>query len=564
MKTQTVAIVFLVALTASTGAPTPVSAQDKRPNILLILGDDMGFSDIGAFGSEVSTPHLDVLAKNGVMFTNFHVGATCSPTRSMLLTGVDNHRNGLGTMDEFMLPNQKDKPGYEGVLNRRVVTIPSLLQAAGYYTCMAGKWHLGHEKGYRPFHRGFTSTFALMEGGADNYSDKAPLAKYGDHCHFTENGKSTKRPNGIHSNTLYANKVIEFLKKNTAKKKPFFAYLSFQTAHWPHQAPKEFRDKYRDTYKSGWDKIRAKRITRMKQLGIVSKDAPVQPRFPKTAAWSTLTKTRQEREAAHMAVFAGMIEHMDHEIGRVLTHLRRSGQFDNTIIIFLTDNGPDFSQPNLDPAASEWFQKMYPVNDLDRLGLPGSFVSYGPQWAQVGASMLLGFKVWGTEGGLRVPLIVHYPERYRRRKIHEFSHVNDLAATILDATGTRHPGTNFQGRKVFPLSDKAKSLIPLLQGKSDKLRGTDEWVGYELLGSAAVFKGDYAAVRVARYLGNPKGQWRLYNIRTDPSQTQDLSMKDPKRLLTMTEHYREYSRVNGLVEMPADFTQQDLLKMLRK
>ena len=259
---------------------TAASTADTRPNILLIIGDDMGFSDVGAFGSEVATPNIDALASEGLRFTNFHVGATCSPTRSLLLTGVDNHRSGLGNMHEFLSEAQRGQPGYEGYLNKSVVTITNLIRDTGYSTYMTGKWHLGADEGYRPHDRGFDQTYSLLQGAGSNYNSTSAGEGEGGDLTFTSNGIIVERPDGIHSNELYADKLIGFLDPEQNADKPFFAYLSLQTAHWPHQAPREFIDKYRDVYSAGWDAIREQRIEKLKSLGIVSKDLPVSPRFP--------------------------------------------------------------------------------------------------------------------------------------------------------------------------------------------------------------------------------------------------------------------------------------------
>jgi arylsulfatase len=542
-----------LALLSALSIGNALHADDDRPNILLIIGDDMGFSDLGAYGSEVATPNLDALAREGSRFTNFHVGATCSPTRSLLLSGVDNHLNGMGNMHEFLTPEQKGNPGYEGYLNKRVVTITNLMRDSGYRTSMAGKWHLGSEPGYRPHDRGFDRTFALMQGAGDNYASISAGKVEGNTSTFTANGEVVERPADVHSNTLYTDKLIEFLEKDRNSDKPFFAYLSFQTAHWPHQAPKEFVEKYRSMYEAGWDVIREQRIERLRQLGIVSKDHPVSPRFPGVPAWEDLPAEHKQVQAYRMAAYAGMIEHMDSQIGRLFRHLKETGEFDNTVIIYLTDNGPDFSQPNL--AAAEWYNERYPKTSPDEIGLRGSFSSYGPPWAQVAAAHLSGFKTFSTEGGLRVPLVIQYPKWTYGSQIDEFVFVTDLAATILEIAGGTHPGTQYKGREVFPMS--AKSCLPLLKGETGNHRSPEEWVGYELMGNAAVFKGDYKAVRLGEWVktfGAPGvGEWKLYNLKQDPSELRDLSKEQPELLAQLVGHYDKYGERVGVLEMPADF-----------
>ena len=542
-----------VAEEADTTVPsTPAATPDSRPNILLIIGDDMGFSDVGAFGSEVATPNIDALASEGLRFTNFHVGATCSPTRSLLLTGVDNHRSGLGNMHEFLTEAQTGQPGYEGYLNNNVVTITNVMRDAGYSTYMAGKWHLGGDEGYRPHDRGFDQTYALMNGAADNYSSVSAAPADGEIATFFSNGEIVERPVGIHSNELYADKLIGFLNPEKNTDQPFFAYLSLQTAHWPHQAPREFVDKYRDVYSAGWDAIRRQRIEKLKSLGVLSVDHPVSPRFPGVPAWDDLPAEAKVVQAHTMAAYAGMIDHMDVHIGRVIDHLKDTGQYDNTVIVYMTDNGPDWSQPNT--GAPEWFNERYPNTAVADIGVEGAYSSYGPPWAQVAAAHLSGFKTFSTEGGLRVPFIIRYPEWIDAGQTDEFVFVTDLSATLLEIAGAEHPGTTYEGRDVFPMN--AKSVLPFMRGDTSTHRGADEWVGYELMGNSAVFQGDYKAVRLGAWLQplgvEGAGAWTLYN-KDDPSELHDLSAQQPERLAEIVANYAEYSASVGVIDVPEDF-----------
>ena len=533
---------------------TAASTADTRPNILLIIGDDMGFSDVGAFGSEVATPNIDALASEGLRFTNFHVGATCSPTRSLLLTGVDNHRSGLGNMHEFLSEAQRGQPGYEGYLNKSVVTITNLIRDTGYSTYMTGKWHLGADEGYRPHDRGFDQTYSLLQGAGSNYNSTSAGEGEGGDLTFTSNGIIVERPDGIHSNELYADKLIGFLDPEQNADKPFFAYLSLQTAHWPHQAPREFIDKYRDVYSAGWDAIREQRIEKLKSLGIVSKDLPVSPRFPGVPPWDALPAGAKVAQANRMAAYGGMIDHMDVHIGRVIDHLKETGQYDNTIIIYMTDNGPDWSQPNVG-GGEAWYNANYPKTAVEDIGVRGSFSSYGPPWAQVTAAHLSGFKTFSTEGGLRVPFIIRYPEWIEAGQTNEFVFVTDLSATLLEVAGATHPGTSYKGRKVFPMN--AKSILPLLRGESSTHRSADDWLGYELFGNSAIFHGDYKALRLGAWLESTgvegAGEWQLYDLKKDPSELHNLAEREPDRLAEMIVKYAEYSASMDVIDVPADF-----------
>jgi arylsulfatase A-like enzyme len=543
-----------VALLAACGMED-AAQPNTRPNILLIVGDDMCFSDVGVFGSEVATPNIDALAADGLSFTNFHVGATCSPTRSLLLTGVDNHRNGLGNMHEFLTEDQRGQPGYEGYLNKDVVTIVQLIRDAGYSTYMSGKWHLGADEGYRPYDRGFEQTYSLLQGAGSNYgSIPSGEGEHGD-LTFTANGQIVDRPEGIHSNELYADKLIDFLDPEQNADKPFFAYLSTQTAHWPHQAPKEYIDKYRDVYAAGWDVIRAQRVEKLISLGILSKDHAVSPRFPGVPPpWDALPPEAKVAQANTMAAYGGMIDHMDVHIGRVIDHLKETGQYDNTIIIYMTDNGPDWSQPNVG-GGEPWYNVHYPNTAVEDIGMRGNFSSYGPPWAQVASAHLNGFKTFSTEGGLRVPFIIRYPEWIEAGRTNEFVYVTDLSATILKIAETQHPGSSYKGRKVFPMN--AKSMLPFMRGETLTHRSADDWLGYELFGNSAMFHGDFKALRLGAWLQSTgvasAGEWQLFDLKNDPSEVHDLSQQQPERLAEMVAKYAEYSEHLGVIDVPPDF-----------
>ena len=412
---------------------------------------------------------------------------------------------------------------------------------------------IGGDEGYRPHDRGFDQTYALMNGAADNYSSLSAAPAEGPLATFSANGEIVERPVGIHSNELYADKLIGFLNPEQNAEQPFFAYLSLQTAHWPHQAPREFIDKYRDVYSAGWDAIREQRIEELKSLDILSADHPVSPRFPGVPAWDALPAEAKVVQANRMAAYAGMIEHMDVHIGRVIDHLKDTGQYDKTVIIYMTDNGPDFSQPN--NAAADWFNERYPNTAVADIGVEGSYSSYGPPWAQVAAAHLSGFKTFSTEGGLRVPFIIRYPEWIEAGQTDEFVFVTDLSATLLEIAGVEHPGTSYEGREVFPMT--AKSVLPLMRGDTSTHRGADEWVGYELMGNSAVFQGDYKALRLGAWMQGlgveGAGAWKLYNIKDDPSELHDLSEQEPELLAELVANYAEYGENLGVIDVPADF-----------
>lgn len=520
----------------------------SRPNVLLIIADDLGYADIGAYGSEISTPNVDRLAREGVQFTNFHVAATCSPTRSMLLSGVDNHLNGLGNMAMFMTTRQRGQPGYEGFLNSRVATVAELLRDGGYDTYFSGKWHLGSEPGTWPVDRGFVRSYALLDGSADNYSDKGP-APILPRVRFVEDAREVERGTQF-SSTLYTDKLLDYIGEQRSARAPFFAVLSFQAVHWPHHAPAAYVDKYSEIYAAGWDALREARFERQKELGLVRAELPASPRAAGVPPWQELGPERRAIEARRMAAYAGMTEHMDHEIGRVLERLHALGTYDDTLILFLSDNGPDSSEPNLAPRAQAWYAQYYPDNSIEGMGAAGSFPSYGPQWAQLGAGYLRGFKGSSSEGGLRVPLIISRPARIPAGvRTATFGFVTDIVPTILEATGVPHPGTQYRGRTIHPLS--GRSLSPALRDGSVAIHAADEPVAYELMKSRALYLGDYKLVRNGPPAG--KSVWELFDLASDPSEQHDRSRAEPERRAQMLSLFDKYLETHDVIPMPDDY-----------
>lgn len=417
-------------------APTTASTASK-PNILLIVLDDVGFADIGAFGSEIATPTIDTLATQGVKFTDFHTAPNCSPTRAMLLTGADNHQVGLGNMAEYLQPEQQGQPGYEGHLNESAVTVASLLQDGGYHTYMAGKWHLGTQAN-DPYNRGFEQSFALMQGMAGHYAAIQPAFE-GLGTTYTRNGELTEVPEDFYSSQYYTDQLISQIDANKDDGKPFFIYAAYTAPHAPLQAPAEWLEKYRGHYDAGYEAIRAERIERIKQMGIIPAAAETYPRLDEVKAWDTLTAEEKAQQSRRMEAFAAALSAVDFHIGRLFDHLRAIGQYDNTLIIFLTDNGPEADDPAEVPSWQEWLDQQYD-NSLENIGNPTSFVYYGKGWAQAGAGPFRLFKLYTAEGGIRTPLIISGPGVTRIGESSDaFVHVTDITPTILEAAGLSYP-----------------------------------------------------------------------------------------------------------------------------
>jgi arylsulfatase A-like enzyme len=549
-NTFTTLAILGAAMLALPGVIAPANAQTKKPNILLIVADDMGYSDIGCFGGEIKTPNLDRLARAGGRFTSFCVGPTCSPTRSMLLSGCDNHVAGLGNMAEFLGPEQKGKPGYEGHLNSRVASIASVMRDTGYHTYMAGKWHMGEDPGNWPAALGFERDFTLLQGGGSSWSDMMYPNPAHPHLTFTLNGKRLEKlPENHFSTEAYANFIMKSVDEHKADAKPFFAYLSFQAVHSPFAVPDDWLDKYKGQYDMGYEALRAARLVRMKELGIVGKDVQPYPRLPKVPAWDSLSPEQRKLSARRMEIYAAMLANMDHHIGRVLDHLKESGQLDNTLVIFFSDNGPEPTElatlvaSAFSPDAKEWFLKNFDQRP-ENWGRKGSAVDYGVAWAQAGSVPFRMFKGYVAEGGIRSPLIIAGPGIKQTGGINAaFLHVMDIAPTLYELAGAEHPSKKPDG-KIAPL--QGKSLVPMLTGKSGSVRGDRDCVGWEMFGNRAVRRGDWKILNLLRAAGGT-GEWQLFNLKTDPAETNDLAKASPNQLKELVALWDEYAKNNGVI-----------------
>ena len=539
----------LLAPALALGAASAQAAPAKRPNILLIVADDLGYTDLGAYGAEISTPNLDKLAIGGVKMTGFYASPFCSPTRAMLMSGSDNHLVGFGDMAELMLPEQRGKPGYEGNLNERVVPVAQVLKDAGYRTAMAGKWHLGVKEEYSPASRGFEQSYAMVMGGASHWGDQSGIVAMDPDkppkAIYRENGKAIDIPrDGFYSSQAFTDKLLDYLKSGEKSGKPFFGYLAFTAPHWPLHAPDADIAKYEGRYKEGYDKLRKERLERMKRLGIVPADTPVYEGHAYWPKWDSLTPAQQEAEARRMTVYAAMVDHVDRQIGRVLDYLKAKGELDNTFIFFMSDNGADGNSVYDVGRTREWIEKDMD-NSTANTGKPGSFIEYGPGWAQVGSTPFKLYKSFMYEGGIAVPAIAWGPGIKGGALKREFTHVTDVAPTIFELAGARHPGTEYQGKPVLPL--RGKSMVSWLQGKADKVRGDQDAVGWELGGRKALRKGDWKIV----YANKPWGKdgWELYNIAKDRTESRDLADENPQKLGEMIVAWKQYVAETGTLEI---------------
>jgi arylsulfatase len=528
---------------------TAAEPPEGRPNILLIVADDLGYSDLGCYGGEIYTPHLDALAARGLRATSFCVAPSCSPTRSMLLTGTDNHIAGLGNMAEWTGPTQRGQPGYEGYLNTRVATLPALLRESGYHTYMAAKWHLGEQPDQWPSQRGFERDFALLQGGGSHWSDMLGLLPSEPHVTFTRNGeKVAELPADYYSSRYFTDFIIECIDENADDGKPFFAYLGYQAPHGPFAVPDQWRDKYAGRYDEGYDAIRTSRLERQKQLGITKPHVVTFPRLPYIPAWEELTEEQRRQSARKMELYAAMVEYMDDQIGRLIDHLKQTGRYDNTVIVFISDNGAageDLAElmEKLAPTAKDWFKDTFD-NRQENWGRPRSCVEYGPAWAQVSSVPFRQFKGVLAEGGIRAPLIVSGPGVAHSGKInHSVLHVMDLVPTFLELAGVEHPAKESGSTVALP---QGKSMWPLLTGKEPATRTETDWLGWELFGNRAIRQGDWKLLYLLKGAGGT-GDWELFNLREDPAELHNLSAQLPGKRQELLKLWDEYVERNGVI-----------------
>ncbi|WP_429910644.1 sulfatase-like hydrolase/transferase [Glycocaulis sp.] len=527
------------------------ASGDERPNILLVILDDIGFTDLGAYGSEIATPHMDALAERGAQFTNFHVAPTCAPTRAMLMTGADSHRTGIPTLEHLVIPEYQGQPGHEGELNTAVATIAEHLQAAGYQSFITGKWHLGRSSTSLPAARGFDRSFILDSSGADNWEHRTYLPHY-THAEWWEDFEPVHElPDNFYSSEFLTDRLIAYIDDRDVNR-PFLAVLSLQANHIPLQAPREFTERYAGRYDEGWDVLREERRSAAIARGLVPESTQLAEQPQGMRDWEGLSRREREFAIASREVAAGMLEAADHHIGRLLGWLDAQGRLENTLVIVLSDNGPEYNHPTDNWAFGMWLAMQGYSLDVDDLGKRRTYAFIGPEWATASASPLSLFKFHAGEGGLRVPLIVAGPGVETRGLVSGFSFVTDIAPTLLDIAGTRP----LSGRE--PIT--GRSLMPVLSGQADTIYGPDDAVGLEMSGMSALWRGDWKLVRSLPPYGDE--QWRLFNLAIDPGEANDLADSEPEVLASMMEAYAAYEARVGVIPVPEGFNAAERIAAL--
>jgi arylsulfatase A-like enzyme len=504
------------------------TAADSRPNIVLILGDDLGYSDIGCFGSEISTPNIDKLAKNGVALTQFYNQARCCPTRAALMTGKYPHQVGIGDMiDPYAAAAREaaDSSAYQDHLSTNSPTIAELLRAAGYHTMMCGKWHLGKRPEEWPVHRGFDRSFVQINGAMNYFGgdskdgERAPMA--------LDDKPYVPLHDGFYSTDAFTDHAIEFLEESAkgTNAKPFFLYMPYNASHWPLQAPEADIEKYRGKYDAGWQSIREARLKKMIQLGIVPAGQTMSPMDRGNARpWDELSDDKKKEWARRMEVYAAQTEHLDRDIGRLLEEIKKMGVEKNTVVIFLSDNGGAAEDPN-------GGDKSAPIGDRD------SFRGYARPWATVSNTPWRRHKVTAYEGGISTPLIVRWPAGIDPDKdgklLREPAHVIDLLPTFLEVASAKDiSATNqFEGQ----------SILAMLKGDAGNPNRTFCW---EHEGFRAIRDGKWKLVEAAA----PDSAWELFDIETDRTESHDLAAAKPEIVHDLKAKYDSWAVRCGVID----------------
>ncbi|CAF3488191.1 unnamed protein product [Fusarium graminearum] len=576
----------------------------KRPNFLFILADDLGFSDIGCYGAEIQTPNIDRLASEGIRMLNHHAAAACSPTRATLLSGTDAHLGGLGVLIEYK-SNEKGakryggKAGHEGYLTENVATIPEILEDNGYFTAMAGKWHLGMRDAQGPWNRGFQKAFAMLPGCCNHYGWEPVQEKFpvGGRPIHAEGGKKvdiapnkTEDPNGFYSTDAYTDNLIQYFEERTEqdKEKPFFAYLPYTAPHWPLQCSKAQRDKYKGIYDDGPYALRERRLKKLVDLGIIDKSVvphQVETDTMGVGEWDDLSPEEKKLSSRAMEAYAGMVDSIDVNIGKVVDYLKSTGEYDNTFIVFMSDNGAEGAAMEAIPIMGDKITNaihQYYDNCYDNIGSWNSFTWLGPLWAQASTAPSRLFKCFPSQGGILVPCIVKPPARTFHSTIkpgsfdRSFSTVMDFAPTFLDlagvsfsppsgtappvrtgddATGLAKTTIPFRGRSVHAI--RGKSWVPFFC-RVEKVEDNELWtihsstepVGWELFARGALRKGNWKIVHISKQEGGAgvgDEGWELFNVVDDPGETQNLAESNPGKLQELLVHWDEYVVGCGVV-----------------
>jgi arylsulfatase A-like enzyme len=539
LKTHCHSLAVAVAVLAL--GEVSAAAAPAQPNIILIMVDDMGYSDIGAYGGEIDTPNLDSLAKNGLRFTQFYNSARCCPTRATLMTGLHPHETGIGHMTGENENFQNRPPAYAGNINDSCVTLAQVARSAGYATFITGKWHLaGKDEADWPRQRGFDRYYGCLSGATHFFEPYDWRIMYDGNTPDPKPKSTTDRR--FYTTDAFTDHAIRFInehKTSPRKETPFFLYLAYTAPHWPLHAHDEELQKYAGKYEQGWDKLREQRYARQVASGLIPKHWKLSPRDSEVPAWDSLDEETRRRSAALMSAYAAMIDRVDQKIGDLLTTLKKNGDFDNTLILFLSDNGAC--------AEVSLTGKGDPVKDRAP-NTPLTIPSYGKAWANASATPYRLYKHFAHEGGANTPFIAHWPARIKpgRDWYREPAQLIDLMATVLDVTGAKYP-REFNGHKIRSIDGVL--LTPAFDGKS-LARKQPIFIEHE--DNAFVRAGDWKLVGrdVSPASGLKPARWELYRMSEDGTELNNLASQMPERVNEMSAQWETWAKRVGVFPKP--------------
>ncbi len=523
------------AAPAATPAATTRLTPGSRPNILLIVADDLGYQDLSVFGGEIATPNIDALFTSGVMLTQFYTSVACQPTRAMLLSGTDHHLAGVGSQGRFVA----DSPSYQNRLTENVASLAERMTALDYHTSMIGKWHLGMEEGQAPADRGFQRSFIVLEPGAFHFDLLGYSAR--DGVHYEDDGVPvTSLPDDFYTTIAYTDRMIGYIDEASAADRPFFGYMAYTAPHWPIQALDADMAKVRGRYDEGYDVIRARRFERMKALGLIPADA-AEPRMADGfTPWNELSPERQAEEIAVMEAYAAMVERLDAEIGRLRDHLAAIGELDNTLIMFMSDNGAEGTRDD-GPFLAEYRAQF--DNSVDNIGQRDSYKLIGLGWGEAGAAADFLTKGSLSQGGIHAPAAISAPGLgLAPGRSDALVAAIDIAPTFVELAGGSN-STSIDGRDVLPMT--GRSLAALLRGEISAVRSDNETLAFENGGQRAVFRGNMKALWLPP--PNGTGQWQLFDLDADPGETTDLAAANPDLVAELAAAYEQHAADVGVL-----------------
>ncbi|MFT5670026.1 MAG: arylsulfatase A-like enzyme [Glaciecola sp.] len=534
-----------------------ITAQQK-PNVLVVLLDDVGFMDFGSYGGDTATPNIDALAQQGAKFARFYTTPQCAPSRAMLMTGKDNHQVGIGSIIEALDPALRQYSAYSMIWEDDTKTMASRLKETGYQTFVSGKWGIGESGANLPSKFGFDRSFVLDATGASNY-DQRPYIPVNTAAKWFEDGEPTTLPDDFYSSRNLVDKLIGYIDESQSDQ-PFFAYLPFMAIHMPLQVPKEYIEKYNGVFDKGWDAMGKQRLEKAIALELVPIGTKLAKALKTNRKWDQLPQQEKAYWARAMQVNSGMLEAADFHLGRLLARLEAKGQLDNTLVIITSDNGPEGSTAGFDKglpgaAFSAWmFMHDWSIKYED-IGGKNGLTTIGPEWASVSSGPFRLFKFNSSEGGQRVPLIIsglgitNQTDFLKGR-----AHMVDILPTILDVLDIKYNQDELSGR----------SLMSLITGQSQEVYGDDESYAIEVGGNASLYRGDWKITRVNPTSGD--GRWHLFNLALDAGEANALEDEYPVLFQELLNEYLAYATQMGVIQPNLDFNDRDQVvkNMIRK